>query len=166
MPQSSYQQSANLNEIQADDVLRIQQIWVSDVMSKSPLVIEANEKIEVALGLMADNKIRHLPVIDQDENLQGIISDRDLLKSFANLKPWVTQDRIEYGRSHHPVREFMTATPEVITPDSSLLEAGSLMLEYKISCLPVVEGNKVVGIITESDFVKIICGELSPISIS
>jgi CBS domain-containing protein len=166
MGQSSFDQSFPKAEKQAVEFQKIQQIWVSDVMTRSPIVVVLSEKIEVAMGLMSDNQIRHLPVVDKDQNIQGILSDRDLIKPLANSKPWVIQNRIDNLRSHNTVRDFMTPTPEIVNPDSTLLEAGSLMLEYKLSSLPVVEGNKVVGIITESDFVKLVCGEHSFFQVS
>jgi CBS domain-containing membrane protein len=157
MPSRNFEQSEPHKQKLSKNLSAIRKIWVGDVMHRDPIVVDVREKIEVAAGLLSDNNIRHLPVIDSDGNLQGIISDRDLLGAVLNTRPWVLQERLDTQRSHHRVREFMSTSPETITPDMDLLEAGSLMLENKISCLPVVEGNRVVGIITATDFVKLVC---------
>lgn len=133
------------------------EIWVGDVMKTNPICVNSKESIDVAAGLLSDNNIRHLPVVDSDGNLQGILSDRDLLGAVMKTRPWILQDRLDNSWTQHRVREFMTKTPETVTADVDLTEAGNRMLENKISCLPVVEGNRVVGIITESDFVRLIC---------
>ena len=160
MPSSSpFQQSSILRESHLVQIENLRSIWVSEVMSRDPVTVKMNDRIEEAFGLMRDNQIRHLPVLDRDGNIQGVLSDRDLLKDVGQSKPWVLQEKMLNLRSHHFVRDFMTPTPEVINPDSTLFEAGLILLENKISCVPVVEGNQVVGILTETDFVKLICGD-------
>lgn len=157
MPTPRISQSASQKEKLAKSLGSIRKLWVADLMNRNPICVDVREDIEVAAGLLSDNNIRHLPVVDSDGNLQGILSDRDLLGVVMRTRPWILQDRTENIWTTHKVREFMTKTPETVTPDIDLLEAGEIMLENKISCLPVVEGNRVVGIITEADFVKLVC---------
>lgn len=157
MSSQRFEQSGPQKESIARKLSAIRKVWVGDVMNRHPIVVNVKEHIEIAAGLLADNNIRHLPVVDDDGNLQGVISDRDLLGAVLNTRPWVLQERVDSQRSHHRIREMMTVSPETVTPDTDLLEAGSMMLDNKISCLPVVEGNRVVGIITATDFVKLVC---------
>ena len=158
MPSSErFEQSEPRKQKLSKHLSLIRKIWVGDVMHRDPIVVNIKDKIEKAAGLLSDNNIRHLPVIDSDGNLQGILSDRDLLGAVLNTRPWVLQERLDNERTRHTVREYMSSSPETVTPDMDLLEAGSIMLDNKISSLPVVEGNKVVGIITATDFVKLVC---------
>lgn len=132
-------------------------IWVSDVMQKNPICVNLNENLDTAAGLLSDNNIRHLPVIDSEGDVHGVVSDRDLLSAILRIPPGKLLDRIENPWNIVKIKTVMSKTPEVVTPDTTLIEAGALLLENKISCLPVVEGNHLVGIITSSDFVKLVC---------
>lgn len=131
-------------------------IWVSDIMQKNPITINLNESLDTATGLLSDNNIRHLPVTNHDGEIFGVVSDRDLLNAILRIPPGKLLDRIENPWNAAPVKSIMSKTPETVTPDTTLAEAGALLLENKISCLPVVEGNLLVGIITSSDFVKLV----------
>lgn len=161
MATSRYQQSSQRAEKISQSLASVRGMWVGDVMRRDPICVDVRENIDVAARVMADNNIRHLPVIDSDGNLQGIISDRDLFGMVMRTRPGVLSDRIGNQWVQHKVREFMSKTPETVTPDTELMEAGEIMLEYKISGLPVVEGSRVVGIITEADFVRLVCEGLS-----
>lgn len=130
-------------------------IWVTDIMQKDPITVKMTETLDTAAGLLSDNNIRHLPVVDIKGDLQGIISDRDLLKMALQIRPWKRMDRTENAAGKAQVRQVMTKTPETIGPETTLLEASALLVENKISCLPVVEGNFLVGLITDTDFVKL-----------
>lgn len=134
----------------------IGQVWVSDVMQKNPITINQNENLDTATGLLSDNNFRHLPVINNDGDIQGIISDRDLLNAILRIPPGQLLDRIENPWNAAKVSSVMSKTPETVSPDTNLMEAGAILLENKISCLPVVEGDRLVGIITSSDFVRLV----------
>lgn len=118
-------------------------LLVSDVMQEKPITVRADEKVEVVMGLMIENNIHHLPVVDKRGDIQGIISDRDVFG-------------VTMG-SQKKLANIMTKTPETVSPDVSIREAGALLLDNRISCLPVVEGNRLVGILTDKDFVKLVC---------
>ncbi|MEY4616350.1 MAG: hypothetical protein RJB66_1310 [Pseudomonadota bacterium] len=132
------------------------QLLVSDIMRDSPISLKPNEGIHQAMTLMSDYGIRHLPVVDSEGDLQGVVSDRDILNAVVRLRPWKLVERMENPWQEVRVSAVMTKVPESINPDTSLTEAGRMMLENKFSALPVVDGNRLVGIITESDFVRLI----------
>ena len=98
--------------------------------------------------------IRHVPVIDSDGNIEGVISHRDLIRTalyeFDDLTYLDQRDALK-GML---VRDVMTTEPDTVAPDMPLSDAGRLLLDNKIGCLPVVEGNRLVGILTEADFIK------------
>jgi RNA polymerase-binding protein DksA len=135
-------------------------IAVGDIMQVNPITVKADDSLNVAAELLAAHKIRHLPVIDDVGDIQGIISDRDLLGVVLRIGPWKNARQLEDPWIKTRVCEVMTKTPETIISEIDIFEAGAILLENKISCLPVVEGTQLVGIITESDFVKLVCQSL------
>ncbi|GIL18075.1 MAG: membrane protein [Oligoflexia bacterium] len=143
------------------DVDALGKTLVSDIMSENPITVRASEDLETAAVLMAENNFHHLPVVDDNGDIQGIISDRDLLSVVIRVRPWKVRERAEGGWSKNRVSHVMTKTPETVSPDVTVREAGTVLLENRIGCLPVVDGNHLVGIITEYDFVKLVSQGLS-----
>jgi CBS domain-containing protein len=153
------------NQLLKDEILKekimpqlevIRKISVGDLIQKNIITVRSDENLIVAIELLNEFKIRHLPVVDEQGDLVGIISDRDLLGLVLNIKPWNSSQQSDIAWSKTRVFEVMTKTPEAISAETTLFEAGNLLLDNKISCLPVVEGNRLLGIITESDFVKLV----------
>lgn len=158
-PQSAFEHphKKNVSLQELSQILEsIGQVWVSDVMQKNPITINQNENLDTATGLLSDHNFRHLPVTNNDGDIQGIISDRDLLNAILRIPPGQLLDRIENPWNAAKVNSVMSKTPVTVSPDTNLMEAGAILLENKISCLPVVEGDHLVGIITSSDFVRLV----------
>lgn len=117
---------------------------VRDHMSTPAVTVRPDADYKVALKLMQDNGLHHLPVVDPGGNLVGIAAERDLLLAAARY----LQSAVEVGDVMH--RGVVTATP-----DMSVAQAASLMVGRRIGGLPVVDSTKqVVGIITETDLFK------------
>jgi len=91
------------------------------------------------LEIIEGRNLRHLPVLDDEENLVGIVSEKDLLRA----------------ESQSPIEEVMSRDVVTITEYTALEEAARIMADHKISGLPVMRGGKLVGIITETDLFKI-----------
>ncbi len=125
---------------------------VRDVMSTDLVTVRPAESVRRAYEIMRDRRIRHLPVIENDR-LVGILSDRDLRPVL--LSPGLT------GAS---VAELMSEGPTTITPDTSVEDAASLLVVRKIGCLPVVEGERLVGIVTETDLLAVLVEMLGLLS--
>jgi CBS domain-containing membrane protein len=138
----------------------IARISISDIRREKPISVNANETLDTAAVILSDHGIRHLPVVDSRGDIVGVISDRDLLGVALRLRPGRKLERMENEWSKGRVRQIMTKTPETVSPETSLTEAGTILLDNKISCLPVVEGNRLVGIVTESDFVRLVSQSL------
>ncbi len=134
----------------------LKQLTAADIMQSDPVSVNMTEDLNTAIGLLSDNNIRHLPVIDSKGDIQGIISDRDILNTVLQIKPWKTAEKTKNPYHEIRVTSVMTKTPETIQPDTNLMDVSSLLLENKISCLPVVDGNHLIGIVTEADFVKLV----------
>lgn len=128
---------------------------VSKIMHKNPKTIRTSDGVALANEIMFESNIRHLPVVNANHELEGILSDRDLLSIAMESQSWESIDNvIDFWRSKTVV-SVMTKSPESISPDTSLARAAQIMLEKKISCLPVVEGKLLVGLITDTDFLKL-----------
>lgn len=130
-------------------------VLVENVMTKDVVTLERNDKLRMADDVMRLGRIRHLPIVDSDGSLAGIVSQRDLFHS-GLLKA------LGYG-SHGQrraldmilIKEAMKTEVITTTPDTKLSDAARLMLEKKIGCLVVVDQGKIVGILAESDFVRL-----------
>jgi CBS domain-containing protein len=135
----------------AQDALR-----VKDVMTRDVQVVKRNDQLAVADTLMKQARIRHLPVLDEDGLVCAVVSQRDLFRG-ALLRALGYGARAEETMLRQvPVKEAMSAEIYTIGPDASVADAARVMVERKIGCLPVVEGEKLVGIVTETDFVKLV----------
>src|SRR5262245_66583241 len=103
---------------------------------------------------MDSRRFRHFPILDNDGELVGLVTDRDLsrtaLGAVEELPLSVERDILRRRR----IRDIMATEPDTIEPDSTLIEAAEILLENKVGCLPVVEGLHLVGILTEADFVR------------
>ncbi|MEI9941903.1 MAG: CBS domain-containing protein [Pseudomonadota bacterium] len=130
-------------------------LLVSDVMTRDVATVDRNEKLTVADDVMRLGRIRHLPVIDEDGALVGIVSQRDLFHSGLLRALGYGSHAKDQAMGLLVLKEAMKTEVVTVTPAAPLTEAAKIMLEQKIGCLVVVEGKKIVGILTESDFVKL-----------
>lgn len=124
-------------------------MFVRDCMTANPRTIEPGTTLEEAFGLMRALKIRHLPVVD-GPRLIGIITWTDLMGVFPSS--WtVLRPRASAAVRNARVAGVMTRDPFTIAPDAPVEVAARLLRERKIGSLPVVDRQKLVGIVTESD---------------
>ncbi len=126
---------------------------VEQVMTRDPATVAANDSIRVAIERMREHGCRRLPVVD-NAKLVGIVTDRDLRR--ATNSPFVLRERWydEFVLDHIPVRACMSTNPITVTPQTHLLDAAKLMRDRKIGGLPVVDGEYLVGIVTETDLLN------------
>jgi CBS domain-containing protein len=120
---------------------------VEDYMTTELFTVHEEEAIEFVARLMDWQRIRHVLVEDEQHHLVGLISHRTLLRHMA--------DRTEVPDGGIPVREIMVEDPISVSPDLPTLEAVEMMREHQIGALPVVREDRLVGIITERDFIQI-----------
>jgi len=129
---------------------------VSDLMTREVVTLEANEALGVADDVMGLARIRHMPVIDEDGIVIGLVSQRDLFRG-------ALARALGYGEFAQKkllgimrVKEVMTTNVVTVPPETSLVDAARLMTDRKIGCLVAVEDGKLAGILTESDFVQLV----------
>lgn len=127
---------------------------VRDLMSPLVRTIGRNDKLLIADTVMRNERIRHLPILDDAGRLVGIVSQRDLFLNAlvrALGHGTVARDR---ALGSIAVKEVMTEDVVTTTPETPIAAAAQIMVGRKIGCLPVVEGDAVVGILSESDIVS------------
>lgn len=131
-------------------------LLVSDLMTDKVYSIHQDEDLERLHELMNDIHIRHVPVVDDDGIVQGLVSQRDLLKSVLYAQEDVPQNDLRQILKGMKVSEIMVKGIETVDPEQAIEEAGAIMFDNKLGCLPVVDNDKLIGILTEADFVKYI----------
>jgi CBS domain-containing membrane protein len=128
---------------------------VRDLMTRQVAVLHEEENLELAEHGMKEYRFRHLPVVDGDK-LVGLVSERDLLRASVSTLDSDQALRDDNLKRFFFVREIMVVDVTTVRPDTSLLDAGRLLHEKKIGCLPVTEADgTLVGIVTQSDFVAL-----------
>jgi CBS domain-containing protein len=120
-------------------------------MRPDPVVVRADAPIAVATDLLRTRKIRHLPVVDANGRLVGIVTDRDLRQVVFDPRIAEALGEATLTLAALTVREVMTWGVVSVRADTDLRAAARLMRERKIGALPVVEAGHVVGILTETD---------------
>ena len=130
-------------------------LLVKDVMTHEVVTLGRNDKLVVADDIMRLGRIRHIPIVDEDGLLAGIVSQRDLfLSGLVRALGYATHAQ-RAALDAVLVKEAMTSEVVTVSQDTPLSDAARLMLEKKIGSVVVTSGKKILGILTESDFVKI-----------
>jgi len=130
---------------------------VRDVMTAQVTTLKRNDKLTLASDVMQLGRIRHLPVLDDSgEQLAGIVSQRDLFRGALAQALGYGQHASRKLLDTFAVKDVMTTEVITTSPDTPLVSAARELIERKIGCLPVVENGRLVGIITEGDFVALV----------
>lgn len=143
---------------------------VADVMSRDPIVVQAQTPLKEAIQILAERHISGLPVVDEGGKLAGIISETDLmwqetgvtppayimfLDSVIYLKNPATYERDLHKALGQTVGEVMSTNPITISPEKTLKEAATLMHDRSVHRLPVLDSaGQVIGILTRGDIIR------------
>lgn len=134
-------------------------LTVGEVMTKKLVTMQRTDSLAALRDKMYEHQIRHIPVVDERCRLIGLVSHRDLLRNTLMERPGVSDYVEDSILEELRVSQVMVDELEVTTPETDLREAARIMLARKYGCLPVVDGSKLVGILTESDFMKVVLYE-------
>jgi CBS domain-containing membrane protein len=134
---------------------------VRDVMAAEVTTLDVNDRLTIADDVMRLGRIRHMPVLHADGTIAGILSQRDMFRGALARTLGYGEHAQRKLLGTIAVKEVMTVDPATIGPDELLSEAARRLFNQKIGCLLVVEGEKLVGILTESDFVRICMAKLA-----
>jgi acetoin utilization protein AcuB len=119
---------------------------VRDILKSPPITATEVTRLGEALRTMMKHRIRHLPIV-RDDRLCGILSERDILHYRA-----VTAFREDWWRA--PVTAAMIASVQTAGPDDSLTEVAGRLADSRIGALPIVDGGKLLGLVTVVDVLE------------
>ena len=126
---------------------------VKEIMTTGVITISEHEMVSKARQIMDEHHFRHIPVVDGNNKLVGVVTQRDLLKAESSSLQTSSVEARHGAEATTRVVDIMSAKIKSVSPEDSLKGAGLILQNTKIGCLPVEENGRVVGIITDSDFV-------------
>ena len=130
-------------------------IAVKEVMSKELVTVSPTERIVHARRQMIENHVGRVPVVDDGE-LVGMITSKDLMRAFIDFRKKVPEKYQKSQIKELLVEDIMSSNPTSVTKDMSITEVSQIIMETGFNGLPVVEDDEVVGIITQTDILKLI----------
>jgi acetoin utilization protein AcuB len=122
-------------------------------MTPDPKTIDEDDFVKTAVMLILENRIRHLPVV-RGESLVGIVSDRDLKRAMPSVVAGATAEEYQAFMEEASIEQLMTASPITCAPETSLVDLVREFCQHKVGAIPVVEGERVVGIVTQTDMMQ------------
>jgi acetoin utilization protein AcuB len=134
-------------------------------MTKNVITVLPHDKIIAAFELMQGRGIRHLPVVENGE-LKGLVTDRDIRLALIPSPVSTPEERMFHLGALEQVDEIMTTDLITVAPTTTIEEAAKLMAKYKIGAVPVVADGKLVGILTETDILRVFIDMLETIQAS
>ena len=127
---------------------------IRDIMTEEVMTIHMDDTLLTAHTLFKQLGFHHLLVVE-DRKLMGVLSDRDILRWIGPHLDTAAETRADLERMRRPVHQLMTRKPVTVTPDTAVTYAGNLMLEQRVSCLPVInERGHPVGIVSWRDLLS------------
>lgn len=128
---------------------KVNYLRVEQYMTTHLITVHEDELVQMVAFLMDRKQIRHVLVEDDDHRLVGLVAYRSVLRLVAQSGGLVGDD------DERPVKDIMDRDPVTVTPETTTLRAIELMREHKVACLPVLDHGKLVGIVSERDFMPI-----------
>jgi CBS domain-containing membrane protein len=130
---------------------------IREIMSPVVETLGVGDTLAVARRQLERGRIRHLPVVDGEERLVGLLTHRQILGawvSHGHPHGHPNEEKLDLVARDVPVEMLMEKNVETVGPETPAADAARILESHKFGCLPVVEGGKLVGIVTEADFVR------------
>lgn len=128
---------------------------ISELMTSPVYSLRETDTLQNARVLMDQKRIRHVPITTGNNVFKGLITNRDVLANtishLADIDQ-ATQNEIDAGI---PLQEIMRTDVRTVSPEDTVKEAANILYNNKYGCLPVVDNEKLVGIVTEADFLQL-----------
>ncbi len=132
---------------------------ISKIMATDVVALNRNASLGIAKDIMDERRLRHFPVVENG-NVVGVVSQRDLFRaSLASMLGYEERTKKAF-LDNLSIKGIMSDPPITVTADTGISEAARLMVEKKVGCLPVVDGKRLIGLVTETDFLKVLGGGL------
>lgn len=133
---------------------------VADIMTKNLVTLELQATLLDAHELMRDKGVRHIPVMDAGQ-YAGMLTQKTIMAQVIRLLVKFGGNALERREGQLPVAELIDREAATVAPNQPLAEVADFFLSHKHGCLPVLENNELVGIVTSSDFVRLAASLLS-----
>jgi acetoin utilization protein AcuB len=128
---------------------------VKDRMSPNPVTVTTNTSLKDALELVRDNPFRHLPVLDDNGKLVGIVTEKSLVYASPTSSTTLSVFEIDYILSRTKLGQILQGEVVAVGPGLPIEEAARVMIDNRIGCLPVVQDDELVGIISDTDIFRV-----------
>jgi CBS domain-containing protein len=140
-------------------------ITINEFMTAEPYTLRETDSLSDARKVMTEKNIRHIPITDENKHLLGLVTQGDVLAATAPASKLQTRSAPQAGDSDIKLSDIMIRDISVIHQTDSLRQAALYVQSHKYGCLPVLSGNQLVGIITDSDFIDIAINLLEQVDI-
>jgi len=129
---------------------------ISEIMTTNVIRAQESTTVQEASDKFTEHGIHHIPVVDANDRLVGILSDRDVVRNISPFLGTEQEREQDLETMSLPVSSIMTTDPITITEDSRIDTASILLLEHNFSCLPVMDDDDdtLVGILTWKDLLN------------
>lgn len=124
---------------------------IESVMQRNLVSVNENDAMSQGLKKLRDNKIKHLPVLDDGGRLTGIVTDRDLKRASASDATTLEIHELLYLLEKVRMKDIMTSNPHTVSPDTGIGKAADIMAKRSVGCLPVLQGDHLSGMVTRTD---------------
>lgn len=131
-------------------------MFVKDIMSRNLFTLRKQDRLDQAQSLMDQETIQHIPIVDQKQRLVGLVTSRELLRASVSIFSDLDVDEKRDLYHHISLSEIMIEDVLTTSPKTPLSEAARIMEENEVGCLPVMQDDVLVGLITETDFLHVI----------
>mgnify|MGYP003785598743 CR=1 FL=1 len=128
---------------------------VRDRMTSNPVTVPQATTLQDALTLIRSRHFRHLPIVEPDGELVGIVTEKDLVLAVPSPTHSLSVYEANYFLSQMTVAQVMKRKVITVSPDLPIEEAARIMIDHRIGCLPVVEHGQLIGIISDTDIFRV-----------
>ena len=132
----------------------VKEMRVRDIMVSKPIVFRRDMDLLDAVRVLVDRRISGAPVVDERGNLVGVLSERDFLRA-ALVAGY-------HGEPGGPIGDYMSSSVEAVNADDSLLDVATRFIETQYRRYPVVEDNRVVGVVARRDVLRAVMDAFGP----
>ncbi|MFB2702688.1 CBS domain-containing protein [Aeromonas veronii] len=128
---------------------------LSEIMTEHPFTLGPSNSVKQAMDLMQQERIRHIPIVNEQHHLLGLVTLTDILATRESKLLLISPEREAEFTDSVQLDEIMTRQVASVDPHAGIKEAALYLQRHRYGCLPVLKGRKLIGIVTESDFITV-----------
>jgi acetoin utilization protein AcuB len=162
MPDEQFRLIDLLDDLSAGKNVFFKMVYlVRDVMTKDVKALNLDATIEACIKFMRENRVRHIPVVDnpagenEKQSFVGIVSQRDVFRQISPYLGKVGQEDSDTEALRQPLVKLVTRDPRFVSPETTIQEMITLMVDNRINMVPVLVDRNLVGIVTSTDILKL-----------